>query len=203
MTILLMRKLLPILILCIPGFSGFIPDRGMKSEMTNGTLGFIDITVFSNIDRQFFQYILKQQCFQFIGDRKTGYDYDTSVTRIVIPLKEFRCTNKAAYNDFLKLLKNEQYPNLEIYIPHYSNIIYDKDDSVVLKGVSIMVAGVTKQYDISCKIYKSGNENKILNGTTGIKLTDLDIVPPVKLLGIVKVKNEINIDFKFCVKTAK
>ncbi|MCE5347089.1 MAG: hypothetical protein LLG13_12495 [Bacteroidales bacterium] len=195
-----MRKLLLILILCVPGFTGFIPDESLKSERTNGPPGFIDITVFSNIDKQFFQYILKQQCLPFTGGYKTGYALDTSFTRIVIPVKEFRCTNKSAYKDFLKLLKAEQYPNLEIYIPHYSNVNNDKKDSVVLKGVSIIVAGVTKRYDINCKIDKSGNDNKILNGTTGIKLTDLDIVPPVKLFGIVKVKNEISIDFEFCVK---
>jgi len=70
-----------------------------------------------------------------------------------------------------------------------------------LKGVSITVAGVSNQFDLNCKIDKVDNENQILNGTTRIKLTDFEIVPPVKLLGLVRVKNEIIINFKFCIKS--
>lgn len=197
-----MRKLLLILTLCLPAYAGSIPDGGLKSGRTNSPLGFIDITVFSNIEKQFFQYNLKQKCLSFTEESKTGYVQGTSGSRIVIPVKGFKCTNNTAFKDFLTLLKAEQYPYLEIYIPHNSNVIYDKEDSVVLKGVSIVVAGLSKQYDINCKIDKVSNENQILNGTTRIKLTDFGIVPPVKLLGIVRVKNEIIIDFEFCLKSA-
>jgi hypothetical protein len=197
-----MRKLLLILTLCLPAYAGSIPDGGLKSGRTNNPLGFINITVFSNIDKQFFQYNLKQQCLSFNGESKTGYAYDTSGSHIIIPVNEFKCTNKVAYKDFLTLLKSDQYPYLEIYIPHDSNVIYDKKDSVVLKGVSIIVAGVSKQYDLNCKIDKAGSESQMLNGTTRIKLTDLDITPPAKLFGIIRVKNEIIIDFEFCVKFA-
>jgi hypothetical protein len=197
-----MKKLLLILTLCLPAYAGSIPDGGLKLGSTNSPLGFIDITVFSNIDKQFFQYNLKQQYLSLIEEAKSGYAYDPSGSRITIPVKEFKCTNRTAYRDFLTLLKADQYPNLEIYLPHNSNFIHYKEDSVVLKRVSIVVAGVSKQYDLDCKIDKASIESQFLNGTIRIKLTDLGIVPPVKLLGIVKVKNEIIIDFEFCLKSA-
>jgi hypothetical protein len=73
---------------------------------------------------------------------------------------------------------------------------------VLLKGISITVAGVSRQYDINCKIHNVDNENQVLNGTALIKLTDLEIVPPVKMLGLVKVKNEITINFELFIKSS-
>jgi hypothetical protein len=196
-----MRKLLLILTLCFPVLVGFRLNDGLKSGRANSSSGFIDITVLSNIDKQFFQYNLKQQCLSNIEEPGTEYAHNISLSHIIIPVKEFKCTNKSVYKDFLTLLKVDQYPYLEIDIPHNSNIKYDIDDSVILKGVSIIVAGVSNQYDINCKIDKVDNENQILNGVTRIKLTDFEIVPPVRLLGLVKVKNEIIINFEFCLKS--
>ncbi len=196
-----MRKLLLILILFSPVLPGFSLDDGLKSGSINNSSGFIYITVLSNINKQSFQYNLRQQCLSYSTGPETGFAQDTSVSRIVVPVKEFKCTDRNVYKDFLTLLKVEQYPYLEIDIPHNSNIKYYTDNSVILKGVSITVAGVSRQYDINCKIHNVDNEKQILNGTAFIKLTDLEIIPPVKMLGLVKVKNEITINFEFCLKS--
>jgi hypothetical protein len=200
-TALLMRKLLLILTLCLPGIAGFGLYDGSKSGGTNNSTGFLDIIVRSNVDEQFFQYNITQQCLSFGEKPETGYTPETSISRIIIPVKEFTCINKFVYNDFLTLLKAEQYPYLEIDIPYNSSLKFNTGDSLILRNVTIIVAGVSSRYDINCKIYKVDNENKILNGTTRMKLTDIDIVPPVKVLGLVKVKNEIIINFKFCLKS--
>ena len=118
----------------------------------------------------------------------------------MIPVKEFKCTNQFAYNDLLTLLKEDQYPFLEIDIPYISGISSESNDSVLLKSVSFFVAGASKKYDINCRIKKSGNNSQILNGMTRLKLTDLGLEPPVRLFGIVKVNDEIIIDFAFCLK---
>jgi hypothetical protein len=197
-----MRKLLLILALCSPVLPGFSLDDGLKSVSINNSSGFIYITVLSNINKESFQYNLKQQCLSYRAQQETGYVQDTSVSRIIVPVKEFKCTDRYVYKDFLTLLKVEQYPNLEIDMPHNSNIEYYTDNSVILKGVSITVAGVSRQYDINCKINNVDNDNQILNGTALIKLTDLEIIPPVKMFGLVKVKNEITINFEFCLKSS-
>jgi hypothetical protein len=196
-----MRKLLLILALCLTELAGFSLDDGLKSGKTNSSTGFIDITVLSNIDKQFFQYNLNQQCLSIAKEPGTGYMTGASVSRIKIPVEEFKCTNKFVYKDFLTLLKAEMYPYLEIDIPASSGIKYNIDDSLILKGVTITFAGVSNQYDINCKIEKGDNENQILEGSARIKLTDIDIAPPVRLFGLVKVKNEITINFEFCLKS--
>jgi len=197
----LMRKLLLILTLCLPELAGFSLADGLKSGGTNISSGFIGIIVSSNIDKQFFQYDLKQQCLSVAKEPDGEYVAGISVSRIVIPVEEFKCTNKFVYKDFLALLKSDQYPLLEIDIPNRPGIKYNTDDSAILKGVTITVAGVSNQYDIKCKIDKGDNENQIIDGTARIRLTDLDIVPPVKLFGLVKVKNEITVNFQLCLKS--
>jgi hypothetical protein len=196
-----MRKLLLILILSLTELAGFSLNDGLKSGKTNSSTGFIDITVLSNIDKQFFQYNLSQQCLSIAKEPGTGYITGASASSIKIPVEEFKCTNKFAYKDFLTLLKAEKYPYLEIDIPASPGKKFNTDDSLILKGVTITVAGVSNQYDINCKIVKGDNENQILGGSTRIKLTDLDIAPPVRLFGLVKVKNEITINFEFCLKS--
>jgi hypothetical protein len=196
-----MRKIFLILILCLLELAGFSLNDGLKSGKTNSSSGFIDITVLSNIDKQFFQYDLNQQYFLISKEPGIGFMTGASTSRIKIPVDEFKCTNKFVYRDFLTLLKAEKYPYLEIEIPASPGIKYITNDCLILKGVTITVAGVSNQYDINCKIVKVDNENQILDGSTGIKLTDLDIVPPVRLFGLVKVKNEITINFEFCLKS--
>jgi hypothetical protein len=196
-----MRKLLLIFTLCLMELAGFSLNDGLKSGKTNSSSGFIDIIVLSNIDKQFFQYNLNQQCLSIVREPETGYMTGISVSRIKIPVEEFRCTNKFVYKDFLTLLKAETYPFLEINIPAGPGIKYITNDSLILKGVIITVAGISNQYDINCKILKVDDENQIIDGSTGIKLTDLDIAPPVRLFGLVKVKNEITINFEFCLKS--
>jgi hypothetical protein len=196
-----MRKLLLILFVSLSSFTVNIQETELNLENTGSAAGSIKITVFSNIDKQFFQYNLKQQCLSISEGIKPGYAYGPESSRITIPVREFKCSNKTAYRDFLTLIKADQNPYLEIYIPDNSNVVYNKEDSVVLKGVSIIVAGTSKKYDLFCRIIKDGDQNRILNGTTGIKLTDLGILPPVRLLGLVRVKNEILINFEICLKT--
>lgn len=197
-----MKRLLLILIYSFPMLVGFRPDEGLKSGRENSSSGFIDITVTSNVDKQYFQYNLKQQCLSDNKEPATGFGHNNiSVSRINVPVKEFKCTNKTVYKDFLTLLKVDQFPYLEIDIPGISSIKSDTDDSLKLKGVSITVAGISNKFDLICKIDKIDNESQILNGTTRIKLTDFEIVPPVKLLGLVRVKDEIVINFKFCIKS--
>jgi hypothetical protein len=196
------KQLLLITAFFLSGFAG----RGLKNDSWPGRLddysGFIGITVLSNIDRQFFQYSIKQQCLSLAPGQATGYPTDTSVFRIIVPVREFICSNRYIYNDFLVLLKAEQYPYIKIGIPHNSCFQADPEQPVLLRGLSITVAGVTNKYDISCIIEGSDREAQILNGTAKIRLTDLKIVPPVRFMGLVKVKDEITINFGFCIKSS-
>lgn len=174
-------------------------DEGDGSGSGDNTAGFIDITVETNINKLFFKYDIKDWCLSVTGSLVKGTDNDISVSRIVVPVKDFKCTNNFVYKDFLTLIKAEQYPYLEIAIPQHPELIYSSDSFVLLKDVSITVAGVSRKYDIPCYVDKQADGNRILYGKALLNLTDLKIDPPVKFAGLVKVRDEIIVKFGFCI----
>jgi hypothetical protein len=194
-----MKTIFLIVILFIP----VLVDSGTEDDLkTEGAVSSLEITVLSNIGKQFFQYNLGQSCFSLSESGNSAYAHSFPVLLcITIPVKEFKCENRFAYNDLMKLLKAEEYPILEIDIPGDANIINAATDSVLLKDVSLTVAGASSRYDISCKIDKDWNGYQTLKGRARIKLTDLGIDPPVRLFGLLRVSNEVTIDFGFCLKS--
>ena len=194
-----MKKKLLILTLFFPLLTGMGLSDGGKSPKTNPG-GFIDITVESNINRVFFKYDINGWCLSVPGVTRTSYGNDTSISKIKVPVKDFKSTSLFVYRDFLDLLRADEFPYLEIAVPQNPGTMYHPDGSYILKDLTITVAGVSKMYDIVCRIEKIDNENQILNGTLRIKLSDLEIDPPVKLSGLVKVRNEIIVNFGFCIR---
>jgi len=187
--------------MCFTVLVGFKPETSSRLIEESSPTGFINITVLSNLGKQLFQYNIRQQCISASEEQGSEYIQDNKTSSIIIPVKDFKCINKSAYKDLLSLLKVDQYPNLEIDIPESSKIQYLSEKQVILKGVSFNIAGVTKQYDVWCRINNTGTVNQILSGTTRLKLTDLEIVPPTKFLGLIKVNDEIIVDFSFCMRS--
>lgn len=187
-----------LLIVLLPLILNFRAAAEIVNEGPIYSSGFINITVESNINRIFFNYNIKGNCLSDSGSSSLFPDDSSSLTRIVVPVKEFKCKNQYAYKDFLTLLKADMFPNLEIDFPVNTDIVYISDDSILLRGVIISVAGSFKKYDINCKIDSRIKNSRVLLGTTRINLTDLDIEPPVKSFGLIKVRNEIIINFGFC-----
>lgn len=197
-----MTKILTIAALLAILLAGSGSDSPKSSKTAAGT-GFVDIKVVSNLDVQNFQYSLKQKCLPVPGVSQLNLSEFEPLVRILLPVKEFTCTNRLAYRDFLTTLKAGQYPNLEIDIPPYSEVKSSADNTALLKNVTIMVAGVKKQYDINCIVTEADDEHQILNGGADLKLTDFGIVPPVRFMGLVRIKNEITISFEFCLRESR
>lgn len=191
-----MKKVLLILHLIYPLLTGFITDDTIAGRIETSH-GFIDINVESNINKLYFSYDLKEKSYPFSGIDSNGSINDTSAIQIVVPVKDFQCTNQFAYRDFLKLMKESQFPFLAISIPKNTIINSESGDWLIIHNVMLTIAGVTKKYDIDCRIEYDKNQEKVLVGTTKILLTDLDIEPPVKTLGLIRIKNEIIVNFGF------
>jgi hypothetical protein len=119
---------------------------------------------------------------------------------IIVPVKDFKCTNRMAYRDFLKLLKAGEYPVMKVTIP--GNIVdqLQNRESVILRDVLITIAGVSKKYDITCRAEKNGLKKNILVGTISVRLEDLNIDPPEKYFGMVKIKDQVIVKFGLGIK---
>lgn len=66
---------------------------------------------------------------------------------------------------------------------------------MTLKNITITIAGVSRKYEIYYTADKTGNGDRILSGTITINLNDLNITPPSKYFGMVKIKDEVIVKF--------
>ena len=156
----------------------------------NDCNSFIRINGGSNISTFSFTYSTSSlsDAWQIIEIKDTGF---LSVT---VPVRDFEASNPLMYDDFLTLIKAREFPVLRIIIPKEQLERSFKTERTSCPDIEIMLAGVTRIYKIDCNYYDCGN-NLFIRGLKMIKLSDFSIQPPVKLNGLVKVKDEIEVNF--------
>jgi len=192
-----MKRLAIILLLLLSFVMSSFRITESPGSRSSPNLGFIDIVVESNVNRMLFTYQLDQNSLIMNNSGINTGGNDTSSIQIMVPVRDFQCGNPFGYKDFITLLNASQYPYMKIAIPRKAFFGKGTDTSLILNGVLLTVAGVSRNYNIPCNIEMSGNGNQLVVGTTMLKLTDLKIEPPVKSMGLIKIKNEIIVNFGF------
>lgn len=108
--------------------------------------------------------------------------------------KGFDCGGKAINKDFHKLLKTEKYPQIKMRLKHI-----EKQKNVldsVFTNVEFTINNITKAYKVQTYFCKEGKKMEFC-GSVALDIADYELKPPKKVLGLVKVKNEINVSYKF------
>jgi hypothetical protein len=101
------------------------------------------------------------------------------------------------YRDFQELLKASEYPYIRVEISKEEiNDILLNESSANL-DVSITLASVTNVQPVFCEVSKPGKNTICITGKASISLFDYQIKPPVKFMGLVKVRDKVTIDFSF------
>ena len=178
----------------------FIPSAVMSQQPLSiaasmeACNSYILISGESNINRFNFIYDLRElEPFEAYSRLK-----DSSQFELNIPIKDFRASNPSMYNDFLQLMKASQYPRITIGIPKDQLFATVKSYYSPDPEMRITIAGITHTYRIDCSL-ENCTENRILIGSQKIRLSDFDLKPPEKLYGLVKVNNEITVNFSFII----
>ncbi len=118
-------------------------------------------------------------------------------TELILKNDCFDCGNKNINKDFKSLLKTNSYPQIFIHLKEMQNFNLKDSTSKVLLDMEI--AGIFKSYNFPVKI--ENNKNKLfVTGTLALNISDFNLEPPKKLLGILKVNNIIEIDFQLLFK---
>jgi hypothetical protein len=190
-----MRTFLPILIFLFTLMVGFTTVEG-GPEGKGPATGFIDIAVESNVNIVNFTYALNDKVLSE-NDEISSVASDSEVESIIVPVKDFSCNNEQAFHDFLTLLKANEFPNITITIPKSILMQVHPGESVIIHNVLINIAGVSRKYDINCIEENNYSKEYVLVGSIKIRLTELDIKPPVKFFGLVKIKDEVIVKFGF------
>lgn len=109
-----------------------------------------------------------------------------------LDIDSFDCGRRGINRDFRKTLKTENSKNISISLQKLS-FSECKPQTI---GVDISIAGVTKPYEIFLNEF-SVKENVIsVKGRKNFLMSDFGIDPPTALLGLIKVRDYLEIDFE-------
>ncbi len=192
-----MKTVILLILFILP--AGLIAQNGKNMAYLPGDCtGFIDINGETNLSNFHLNQVLNQQLYITAKDIQWSGGPDTvAMTEIHIPVKQFSTGNPFLYRDFLELVKADEHPEIIIQIPdqQLENILNGK--GIVDPEISITLAGITRYYKIECIANSCTADAIFLRGEKQVKLTDFNIEPPVKSLGLVRVKNDLIINFGF------
>jgi hypothetical protein len=166
------------------------------SARKNSCLNFIHITGESNVNQFSFNFNQGE-----ILSHSRNNSSDSADVIIRIPIREFRASNQMMYSDFLEMMKESEYPTIEICFKRKQLNRAHTGDYGSCPDIRITIAGVTRIYKIDCSILPCAN-NMFIQGEKKLKLTDFHLKPPVKLKGLVKVSDDINVNFGFMITFA-
>lgn len=101
----------------------------------------------------------------------------------------FDCGGKAINKDFRELLQTKKHPQVELRLLYVDPP--KPDNQQIGVGMEIKIAGVTRNYET--QLYCEQQGNICVDGTIALKLTDFGLEPPRKVLGMIKVHDEIKV----------
>lgn len=124
-----------------------------------------------------------------------------SLNQHSIEVKKFSSKNKMALRDFLKLLKSDTYPTIHIQLNYIENQpgTINNDYLKGVASISLTITGVTKQYLIPISSNKAG-DFYTFRGKKKLNIRDFGLIPPIEMLGLLRVNEWIDIDFNLICK---
>lgn len=126
-----------------------------------------------------------------------------SQNQLSVIVKNFASNNTMALKDFLKLLKSDQHPTLQVQL-NYLDLQPLSEKGKTYNGqalVNITITGVSKQYSIPITFVSNGNVYTV-NGSRKLSIRDFGLTPESKMMGMIKVSEWIDIDFHIICKIA-
>lgn len=162
------------------------------SDGDGETQNFISIQGSSNINE--FQLINPHPA---INESNSGVTNNKRYRDILISVNEFTSANQRMVRDFREMVQESKYPYIKISIERRDLADFDETSGLTNFSTIITIAGKAKEYNVPCEVYSTLNSGFLLSGNFSVKLTDFGIDPPEKVLGLIKVNNEVCINFLF------
>jgi hypothetical protein len=113
---------------------------------------------------------------------------------IDLKVRAFDSGNSIMNKDFRKMLLEEENPFIQVELSSLAptwlpNEVWREGKA----DIFIVINQVVKKYTVSCKVENPGS--LLIYGTQRILLTDFGLTPPVRMMGMVKVTEWVDLDF--------
>lgn len=120
--------------------------------------------------------------------------------RLNLEIEAFDCHNKMMTSDLRKTLKSRTYPVLSVKFVSINSFPDFKNPAKIEGVVDIGLAGVTKRFEINYLFTADEKQLVHLKGNQHIHFSDFNLMPPSKLGGVIKAKDELLVEFKLNLK---
>lgn len=117
-------------------------------------------------------------------------------TTLVLENVNFDCGGPGINNDFKELLKTKTYPQIFIKLKEINKD--QNNENLIHALVDLEIAGVTKSYTVPIELKEEGT--LFIKGVLPLNIRDFNLDPPKKALGLIVVKDIIEINFELAVK---
>lgn len=158
---------------------------------------YLNITGNTNINRFEFRLDFPSHKIFPVDDAHVISEQNRDTYEIPLPVKHFEANNQLIYHDFLELVKANLYPLIIIGIGYEQLQDFLDGEDYTVQNIKITLAGVTREYPVSFVVDSCAGDLIYISGYKNIKLTDFNIEPPEKFQGLVKVKDDLLINFGF------
>jgi hypothetical protein len=140
----------------------------------------------------------------------TIYCYNGNVNSAVqlsgclnVDVLSFNCHNSVMTKDLRKTLKAKQYPYLSITFLTLDKLPDTQKDRVINGSIMIDLAGTRKIYRLPFVFSKQKGEGFQMIGKKTFNFSEFKLEAPVKLGGMIKVKDEFNVEFRLMILPVK
>jgi hypothetical protein len=141
---------------------------------------------------------LEDDTMQYVKNETTR-QFIFSNSCLSIDINDFDCHQRIITNDFRKTLKADQ--NRFLKIQFISLDAFDGHNQQTVKGkVEILLAGQVKYTTIDFKTSAINTGLIQMNGTKTLLFSEFNLHPPKKMAGIIRIKEEIRVNFQLFFK---
>jgi hypothetical protein len=142
--------------------------------------------------------------FSFYFDNNPESDFQENVitkrdkqkTEFLLPVDRFKTINKGIQNDFFKLIEADKFHYISFAIDNDQMELFTSESEGDSINATITIAQESKQICILIKKDNKQIKNQFFTGEIKFLLTDFKLTPVSKFLGLVKVDNNLVIDFR-------
>lgn len=120
---------------------------------------------------------------------------------LTININRFNCKDNHITSDLKKALKADDNAFMKINFLTLGYIKQNTTNQTVKGQVEILLAGITKKIEIDYTVLKNQDGFLHLIGNATLLFSDFKLIPPRKLAGLIKVEQEIKVQFKLMLRS--
>lgn len=121
---------------------------------------------------------------------------------VILDVSSFDCHNAMMTHDLRKTMKAKEFPRFFIKFVNLQSLpdLHVNTPQTINGQVNILLAGVERTLTINYQFIKISNTEAQLVGQQLITFTEFGLIPPRKLGGMIKAKDELNVIFELHLK---